>query len=168
MPDISYTLRSEFLRIPFYLWGGFFPIHVAIWRFLHASFPEELGTVHAEKDTVIPAVPTRIRITDQNYSLNHFAGMLPDDWSVDGYRCDGHGVARLLDLLWSDGPIFDAVEEIAYYTIDKSKRELGPNDCIAPDCLAKIPDSVVTSLGEACKLNFNRNRNSDEVSGGSR
>ena len=48
--NLRELIRSELLSIPLDQWGFFFPVHVAVWRFLHGLKPTLIGELDAGYD----------------------------------------------------------------------------------------------------------------------
>ena len=48
--SLSRLIRSELTNIPLTQWGFFFPIHVAVWRFVRSVRPTLLGELNAGFD----------------------------------------------------------------------------------------------------------------------
>ena len=44
-------IRREIASIPIAHWGYFYPVHVAVWRFIEAERPGVLGELHSGYDT---------------------------------------------------------------------------------------------------------------------
>jgi len=140
------VLIEELVSIPTYLWGGFFAIHVALWRFLREIEPDVYAPVDAFKQSHVPQYPYSLRITGDSYQLTRHVGS--DVQSSSGYEFYGPSADRLDALLWEEGPLVDAVEQLAYYLSDCTNREAFLRGTVSREDLPVLHNSLVEQLAE--------------------
>jgi hypothetical protein len=145
-------ITAELVSIPTYLWGGFFPIHVALWRYLIEQQFGIRGPVNASKQSIVPHFPYILRIQGEKYELTrqNFPVAGKDD---GGYVFNGPQTEQLKDILWRDGPILDSVEQLAYFVSDNTNRESFLTGHVSEKDLPPLDKNIIRVLtNELCTI----------------
>jgi hypothetical protein len=122
-------ITSELVRIPTTLWGHFFAIQVALWRFLRSQRPDRVPPVYATWWDKISTVPARLDIEDDRYVLTRFTGGIPpgsnldhpDFFTVPPWSSDA--LDRLMSVFWEEGDVLDLTEKLAYFASNNVDRQ---------------------------------------------
>lgn len=139
-------LIKELVSIPTYLWGGFFAIHVSLWRYLIEIRPEFFGIVDAYKRSRVPQFPFSLHIVGDQYVLTRFVAASREN--SGGYVFKGPPAERLNEILWGDDVIMDIVERLAYFLSDNTNRGKFVSGQISKNDLPVINKIMLRQLAE--------------------
>ena len=144
-------ITAELVSIPTYLWGGFFPIHVALWRYLIEQQAGIPGPVDAFKQSIVPQFPYSLRIQGDQYELTRQNSSAATN--DGGYVFSGPQSEQLKDILWRDGPILDGVEQLAYFVSDNTNRESFLTGQVSEEDLPALDKNIIRVLAnELCTI----------------
>jgi hypothetical protein len=141
-------LIHELESIPPYFWGGFFPIHIAIWRFLLEKYSGYFGKVQAIKDSSLSGIPSRLVIDDLTYSLTKYPSDIPDDFETSGYGLSGDRIDILNQILWESEEIFQRVERLGYFLAKSISDIVDANDRLK--YIPILDDDLLSELASLC------------------
>jgi hypothetical protein len=150
---IKEILIAELKSIPPYLWGGFFPAHIAIWRFLSEKAPDYFGKIQAIKDSSISSIPSRMIIDDMTYLLNKYPVATPDDFEPQGYGIVSERADMINNILWGKEEIVSIVERLSYFLTDCLTDILDANDQLK--YLPLLDDNILSELAALCISEYN-------------
>ena len=108
---LASLVRKEHSNLPVGAWGFFFPVVLAVWRFLNITHPGALGEVHPRWADRSAAVPTEVEVSGDSYLIRHTAALSFDP--TEGPVLLGPGGSWIAEEM-SSGPLLDAVESLAY------------------------------------------------------
>jgi hypothetical protein len=146
-------LIAELRSIPPYLWGGFFPVHIAIWRFLSEKEPNYFGKIQAIKDSSISSIPSRVIIDDMTYLLTKYPITTPDDFEPQGYGIVSEYSDIINSILWGKEEILAIVESLSYFLTDCLGDILDENDQLK--YIPTLNEEHLSELAALCISEYN-------------
>lgn len=148
--NLSSLIVKELTTIPRCFWGGFFPIHVAVWRLLRRRFERDLDDVYVIKDSDLPPIPSRILIDGDEYKIARYPSGTPADWEPGGYGLKGQGTMELNYILWELEDVISPIEKLAYFLSDNTPSVSDSLDCVDERHLPKMDEFKMNLLEAVC------------------
>lgn len=137
------------------MWGYFFCVHVACWRYLERHRPGKISSVITERWDVVSPVPRRIFIEGDSYKVESYPAGMPE---VDGDPAEpkmyGENLEVFVEVIWRDGDVIDLIEEISMYLLKGVDRETMRNGIIREKDLPKIDEEKVLRLERVLLQNY--------------
>jgi hypothetical protein len=134
--SLAELVRREHSNVPVGAWGFFFPVVIALWRFLNEASGGSLGRVRAIWADTAGPTHAELEVDGDQYLLRR--GGSPSFDVSGGPMFIGPGGTWLMDQL-VEGPLLDLVERVAYSVADsvpnivKSKGSVSVGDVPPPD-----------------------------------
>ena len=149
--DLAALLRQEHANVLSGAWGFFFPVVLAVWRYLNSVSAEALGEVHAVWTDTEAAVPTEIEVRGEKFVVTHRQELSFDP--DEGPLFFGSGGTWLVGEL-EEGPFVEAVEAVAYDMLNRvPKGRLAEG----PLSLREVPEAdeaLVDRLASTARRRF--------------
>jgi hypothetical protein len=146
---LAHLVWQEHARTPVGVWGFFFPVTVAVWRFLIETHDPRAGKVHALwHDQTVP-LPNEFEIEGESYFARR--GRCSFD-PEKGPLFLGDGGNWLMELVEAPA-VTDALEAVAYAVPDsipmehRSRLQIDPRHIPQPD--ARLVQDLATALQTA-------------------
>ncbi len=145
--ELHNLIDKEHLSIPPMMWGYFFPINIAVWRFLKKKRSNKISDVCAEKWEFISEIPGRLFIDGDKYIIERHPAGIPDlGENPEEPRLFGDDLDCYLQTVCRDGVVLDLIEELSWAYMKGIPKEIILSGIIQENDLPRIDDEKFEKL----------------------